>query len=195
MLLLLSRPPGLTPLEHQPHPAFNSSGSKLHDSLLHSQVFCTGDYQTGEAKRSHRNVKDVICRPASSCQGSSRKKKHTSKSPSGSRCSVLSQPPGGRGCCREPREHGSFLLQRSRRTPTTPNGPTSPRSIKLPPCLLALFLHFFFCSVKLWHCQACYHLWLKIFTVGSANSCHDEQTLHTALVLANTLHLFYYYYF
>lgn len=123
------------------------------------------------------------------------KKKHTSKSPSGSRCSVLSQPPGGRGCCGEPREHGSFLLQRSRRTPTTPNGPTSPRSIKLPPCLLALFLHFYFCSVKLWHCQACYHLWLKIFTVGSANSCHDEQTLHTALMLANTLHLFYYYYF
>lgn len=74
------QPPGLTPLEHQPHPAFNSSGCKLRDSLLHSQVFCTGDYQTGGSKTQPQKCQSaayVISRPASSCQGSSRKKKNT----------------------------------------------------------------------------------------------------------------------
>lgn len=117
--------------------------------------------------------------------------------------------------CAESTAGRQGVLQRTKRTWILPppkikeNTDYTKRSYiakvhKAPALFISTVLTLFICSVKLWHCQACYHLWLKIFTVDSAspklhclsaNSCHDEQTLHTALVLANTLHLFYYYYF
>lgn len=63
---------------------------------------------------------------------------------SGCRCSVSLLPEGWRHCG-EPRERGFFLQQRSRRTLTTPNGPTLPRSIKA--TILFFFCLFVFSTV------------------------------------------------